>query len=361
MPRKVSRLGEASSSCVHLGGGGDGGAGADRLSALPDALLHHVMSFMKAWDAARTCVLSRWWRDLWASAPCVNIRVGRYSCPLEDFAKFVYRLLLAREALAPVKTLRLRSPGANEEFDRYDVKMWTRHAIRRNARVIQLIGHPNWSAELDPKDFVSRHLKILKLSYTDVFDSFTRQLSSRCPSLKELEVKNCLVEGHEITSVSLKRLTMVKCAFTKNLLVDAPNLVSVQCITPEMWVPLFKNFGALITVMMMMMMMTTTTTTMMTTTTTTIHIPGLLVNMFLLLMTVMSTSNMFLTFQMIFVMSILMISRQIMIMEVISIVIMTLMNTVRLQITMKISSLEIVMMDMIALRAVNIMVAVESM
>jgi len=64
---------------------------------------------------------------------------------------------------------------------------------------------------------------------------------------------------------------------------------------------------------------------------------------------------------MIFVMSILMISRTIMIMVVISIVIVTLMNTVRLQIAMKISSLKTLMMAMIALRAVNTMVAVESM
>ena len=65
--------------------------------------------------------------------------------------------------------------------------------------------------------------------------------------MEALEVKNCLVEGHEIASVSLKKLTVVKCAFTNNLLVDAPNLVSVRCITPKMWVPLFKNCGALVT------------------------------------------------------------------------------------------------------------------
>jgi hypothetical protein len=40
---------------------------------------------------------------------------------------------------------------------------------------------------------------------------------------------------------------MVKCAFLKNYLVDAPNLVFVRCIAPERWVPLFKNFGALVT------------------------------------------------------------------------------------------------------------------
>ncbi|XP_022683127.1 uncharacterized protein LOC101775190 isoform X1 [Setaria italica] len=125
--------------------------------------------------------------------------------------------------------------------------MWIRHAIRRKVRVIQLTGHAIVFARLDSMDFVSRHLKILKLSYANVFDSFTMKLSSQCPSLEELELKDCLVEGHGIIHVSLKRLTMVKCAFLKNFLVDAPNLVFVRCIAPERWVPLFKNFEALVT------------------------------------------------------------------------------------------------------------------
>ncbi|CAL5003430.1 unnamed protein product [Urochloa decumbens] len=250
----VNRPAEASSSGGNSGGGGgEGGGGgadlaADRLSALPDALLHHVMSFMKAWDVARTCVLSRRWRDLWASAPCVDIHVGRRGGSPEDFDKFVYCLLLAREALVPVETLRLRSPGEDEDdFDNNDVRMWIRHAIRRNARVIQLFGHANWPAQLEPVDFVSRHLKILKLSYADVYERFTRQLLSRCPCLEELELKHCLVESRNITSVTLKRFTVVKCIFNMNLLVDAPNLLSVRCIAPVMWVPLFKNLGALVT------------------------------------------------------------------------------------------------------------------
>lgn len=258
----VNGPGEASSSSSrgHSGGGGGGGGvdpgpAADRLSALPDALLHHVLSFVKAWDAARTCVLSRRWRDLWASAPCVDIRVGRHSRKLPlDYAKFVYRLLLNREALAPIDTLRLRSPNEedDEDFDSSDVKMWIRHAIRRNARIIQLTGHHGSFAVLDSVDLVSRHLKILKLAYTELFDSLARQLSSRCPSLEELELKNCLVECREIASVSLKRLTMVKCTFAENFSVDAPNLVFVQCTTPETWVPVFKNFGMLVTGIVML-------------------------------------------------------------------------------------------------------------
>nr|CAB3487121.1 unnamed protein product [Digitaria exilis] len=45
----------------------------DRLSSLPDALLHTIMSFLPARQAVQTCVLSRRWEDLWCSMPCISI------------------------------------------------------------------------------------------------------------------------------------------------------------------------------------------------------------------------------------------------------------------------------------------------
>ncbi|KAK3121405.1 hypothetical protein QOZ80_8BG0652420 [Eleusine coracana subsp. coracana] len=216
-PRVTKRWMPVSSSGEPSGSrkGGERGVdlAADRLSALPDALLHHILSFLKAWDVVRTCVLSRRWRDLWASAPCVDVRVGEYREPPEDFAKFVYRLLLARDLLAPVDTLRLRSPGEEDDsFEHDDVSMWIRSAIKRKVRVIQLNGHLHEYAKLNHMDFVSCHLKILKLSYAELDDQFIRGLFSRCPSLEELDLKRCTVGACEIVSASLRTLTMVKCS-----------------------------------------------------------------------------------------------------------------------------------------------------
>uniref|UniRef100_A0A0D3GX85 F-box domain-containing protein n=1 Tax=Oryza barthii TaxID=65489 RepID=A0A0D3GX85_9ORYZ len=245
-------------------------SGEDRLSEMPDMVLHHVMSFLKAWEAARTCVLSRRWRHLWASAPCVDIlltsdrqppppanrRMRHHQasapCPCADVLWTRDRNPPSdtRRFLAPVDTLRLRSAhvdGFEDKFKNADVERWISEAIKRKARVIQLEDHYGMFVVLAHQVFASNHLKILKLSYTELDDDIFRGFSSRCPSLEELELKKCVVSAREISSVTLKSLIMVECKFTMNLSVGAPNLVFLQCITPMKWVPVLKDSGSLVT------------------------------------------------------------------------------------------------------------------
>ncbi|PNT67008.1 hypothetical protein BRADI_3g19507v3, partial [Brachypodium distachyon] len=208
------------------------GGGVDRLSALPDALLHLIMSSLKAWEVVRTCVLSRRWRDLWASAPCVDIRVfysGRDGAPPRELRGFVYRLFLLRDPSAPVHTLRLQSNDEDDSFCDGDADTWIKTAIKSNARVIRLDGRRGDFASLDHTAFVfSSHLKILKLSYV-------------------LDLKDCLVTGHEFSSASLKALTMSKCKIVVDFSIDAPNLVLLRLIIPYIRIPTFKNLGSLVT------------------------------------------------------------------------------------------------------------------
>ncbi|KAF8700185.1 hypothetical protein HU200_034562 [Digitaria exilis] len=50
----------------------------DRLSALPDCLLHVIMSSLKARQVVQTCVLSRRWRDLWRTVPCLDVDLDEF-------------------------------------------------------------------------------------------------------------------------------------------------------------------------------------------------------------------------------------------------------------------------------------------
>jgi hypothetical protein len=89
---------------------------------------------------------------------------------------------------------------------------------------------------------------------------------------------------------------MVKCTFANFFSVDAPSLMFVQCIAPESWVPVFKNFGVLVTgsVMLDDSLLSKEFKKYQEDNdeyprTTTMHLP---LNMFLILMTVIKSSVM---------------------------------------------------------------------
>jgi hypothetical protein len=65
--------------------------------------------------------------------------------------------------------------------------------------------------------------------------------------LEELDLKDCLITGHEIASASLKTLIMLKCKIECAFSIAAPNLLLLRLVTPYIRVPSFKNLGSLVT------------------------------------------------------------------------------------------------------------------
>jgi hypothetical protein len=108
------------------------------------------MSFLRAWEVARTCVLSRRWRNLLGfCAPCIDLRVcckSRHRRLPIQLARFANHFLLLREVSAPLDTLWILSSATStsppylpyspkydedeEEYYSTDVDMWIRDAIK---------------------------------------------------------------------------------------------------------------------------------------------------------------------------------------------------------------------------------------
>jgi hypothetical protein len=60
----------------------------DRLSNLPDSLLHHILSFVDSDCAVQTCILSTRWKNLWKHLPTLTLDSSGF-IHQKNFTKFV--------------------------------------------------------------------------------------------------------------------------------------------------------------------------------------------------------------------------------------------------------------------------------
>ncbi|XP_050231936.1 F-box/FBD/LRR-repeat protein At2g26030-like isoform X2 [Mercurialis annua] len=72
----------------------------DRISELPDCLLHQIFCFLDSIDVVKTCILSKRWRYLWASSPYLNFKfINFYSSKKKYFINFINQFLLRRNSI----------------------------------------------------------------------------------------------------------------------------------------------------------------------------------------------------------------------------------------------------------------------
>lgn len=174
----------------------------DRLSALPDVLLHAIMSFLKARQVVQTCVLSTRWRHLWCSVPCLDLDLEEFDdgdmeksldyCERQqqvwpNFEDFTDNLLYHKNIdIALLDTFRMCCPSRYYVRDNSD--RWIRRGIKHS---------PCW------------RVKTLHLSGISLVHHFARHISSGCPFLEDLELKDYIGTLDDITSFSLKKLVIV--------------------------------------------------------------------------------------------------------------------------------------------------------
>ncbi|TVU16764.1 hypothetical protein EJB05_36919 [Eragrostis curvula] len=199
------------------------GAGAVHIDALPDGVLHHILGFLDAQEAVRTCVLARRWRHLWKSATALRM----FRDTLGGIPSFMEHLLLLRGG-SPFDAFDLRFL-LYDDNDVPHVNLWVRHALL--CKVGELLLYPYFKLlPLDDLPIVSQHLRSLDLYRVLLKNSLCD--FSGCPSLEHVSIEECTVPcARKISSNSVKRLTIRSCSFNKNqgfrTHIYAPNLVSL--------------------------------------------------------------------------------------------------------------------------------------
>ncbi|KAG2556506.1 hypothetical protein PVAP13_8NG081000 [Panicum virgatum] len=212
------------------------GGGRVSIDVLPDEVLHHVLSFLPAQEAVRTCVLALRWRHLWRYATGLRI-----SCNAENEAvsakklrNFVDHLFLLRGG-SPLDTCQFTLLHINDDNDDMcKIHLWIRHVLLCRVRVLSLDIRFNmdcWRTRfyMDDLPLVSQHLKRLELSALHLNQSFVD--FSSCPALEVIQIKECdILDLDRISSRSLKSLSITGyCGFNEDhrIHVYAPNLVSL--------------------------------------------------------------------------------------------------------------------------------------
>uniref|UniRef100_A0A0E0IZG7 F-box domain-containing protein n=1 Tax=Oryza nivara TaxID=4536 RepID=A0A0E0IZG7_ORYNI len=201
-------------------------SGADRISDLPEDVLHHVLSLLPSRDAVRTCVLAQRWRDLWRSVPAVRVAGARGWARADAFVLFVDRLLRLRRGRAALDTcdLDLRFDGPFPGGERHGNR-WIRRALRRQVRVLRFLLStvPRVPLPLPDSPLVSDSLTTLELK--GVLGNNQVLDFSSCPSLVDLKMEDCYVGGLEMWSPTYLFNRDLKCCSTfsklKNLVLNA--------------------------------------------------------------------------------------------------------------------------------------------
>ncbi|OVA09209.1 F-box domain [Macleaya cordata] len=214
--------------------------GENRISELPDSLLHHILCFLPTKCAIRTSILSRRWRYLYTSIPILDFRKWRshtststlegYRLEHERFRNFLDRIL----NLHDMPNLLKFYLHCDRHFNESRVNAWISSVIRRKVEELDLslFGEYNLfppslftcesltilELKMDveyvlhlPQSISFPRLKILRLTdITFMDENLTQQLFSNCPVLEELSISSCLWINMKVLCILAPAL---KCLF----------------------------------------------------------------------------------------------------------------------------------------------------
>ncbi|XP_051211705.1 MEIOTIC F-BOX protein MOF-like [Lolium perenne] len=196
----------------------------DRLSDLPDCLLHAILARLQSRQAVQTSTLSRRWRHLWRSVPCVDIDQrqfpgshvpgSRQRGRFEDFADSMLAFAgAAPSSRTPLDAFRLHLvDGGSASSDR-----WVRRGLKRRPATVDIrcsLGDFRGMVEWPPGHVnlaaAACRLTTLTLFGVTLRHGFAERLGALCPAIQDLRIDNCHHHSSHCTIVSpsLKFLTL---------------------------------------------------------------------------------------------------------------------------------------------------------
>lgn len=244
-------------------GGGRGYGGPDRISRLPDELLHHILSFVTTPEAVRTSALSRRWVGVWKRVPRLHL-LEEEATKAEHIPDHYDGILRRYAADVDIADLAITYHWVWPEVDGDRASAWAGFAARRvtgrfDLAVTSQVGRggddddarafldlPCFErateislyssglavrllAALDAAgdgDFTRlTKLQMSELRFSDAGEGISGVVSRRCPSLECLELEHIAGVGAlTLRSESLLSLRLASVSRLRRLEVEAGNL-----------------------------------------------------------------------------------------------------------------------------------------
>ncbi|KAI3728226.1 hypothetical protein L6452_16858 [Arctium lappa] len=202
----------------------------DRLSSLPDELIHHILSCIDSKFAVQTCLLSSRWKLLWTSMPCLNFDSYLF-VSLPKFSKFVTHVLSCRNHQIEVTFVKLNFHGAASQFF---VRKIANYMFSHNVQELTVVTFPKRHYEFPPCLFSSQSLKRFTLSSYFLAPCLTPKTPWDFPALTSLHLNEItLCDDKSYKSVDL----FSKCVNLKNLTLQRFLVKDVEVfdiITPQL-------------------------------------------------------------------------------------------------------------------------------
>ncbi|KAI3962609.1 hypothetical protein MKW98_008476 [Papaver atlanticum] len=181
----------------------------DRISNLPDSLIHHIQSFIDTKFAVQTCLLSKRWRYIWTSIPVLNFCHHRESDDDEDcddegdkltnrFITFVDKVLSLRDNNSDIQRFHLESSlcytGWNDLYG--CIKRWVTAAVSHNVQELHIEAKPDEDFEIPLCLYTCESLTKLDLELfgfqegdEDYFSKIILPHTMSLPRLKSLDLR----------------------------------------------------------------------------------------------------------------------------------------------------------------------------
>ncbi|KAL2334799.1 hypothetical protein Fmac_016012 [Flemingia macrophylla] len=161
----------------------------DRLSNLPDELIHRILSTIDAKSCVQMSVLSKRWRNLWTTLPVLNLQDTSFSDPVL-FESFVDHVLSHRDSSTNLHVVNFESYDDLQEGDVVD----------------SIIDY------ITDTPTVTASIRLLSILADQCVVGSLPDLSL-CQSLTTLNLSRICAEATPFEIVSLKSLYLIDCNF----------------------------------------------------------------------------------------------------------------------------------------------------